>query len=197
MDLPLESVPALTGSSPRRLLRYCLLLSALAILWVPTHVRADDPCLKLVFGRYCLGGDVNALLQKVPAPLGRQTEGNSLALVYPEDADQLYVLAFGGRIYKVVRLYRVATQMRFDEIYALVRQKYGPGEDQSRFPEMATTPGRRLAAIRRGEGRAMHVWHPADNWHIELSWNREFGLSLSYIANAIEAQRETQVSGGL
>jgi len=158
---------------------------------------AAEPCLKLVFGRYCLGGDMNPLLQGAPAPLARETEGNSLALVFSEDPDQVYVMAFGGRIYKVVRSYRVATQLRFDETYALLREKYGPGEDQSRFPEVASTPGRRLAAIRRGEGRALHIWKPSDAWRIELGWTRELGLSLSYIAPAIEAERAAQLGLGL
>ena len=182
---------------PRALVWVSLFLLALGFALAPRGGAAEDPCLKLVFGRYCLGGDVNPLLQSTPQPLARETEGNSLALVFPEDVDQIYVLAFGGRIYKVVRSYRVATQLRFDEIYALLREKYGAGEDQSRFPEQATTPGRRLASIRRGEGRALHVWRPADTWHIELSWTREFGLSLAYIADAIEAERQAQMARGL
>ncbi len=182
---------------PRALAWVSLFLLALGFALAPKVGADEDPCLKLVFGRYCLGGDVNPLLQSTPQPLARETEGNSLALVFPEAPDQIYVLAFGGRIYKVVRSYRVATQLRFDEIYALLREKYGAGEDQSRFPEQATTPGRRLASIRRGEGRALHVWHPADTWHIELSWTREFGLSLAYIADAIEAERQAQMARGL
>lgn len=174
-----------------------VLLLMLGIAGAPRDAAAEDPCLKLVFGRYCLGGDVNPLLQANPQPLARQSEGNSLALVFSDDVDQIYVLAFGGRIYKVVRSYRVATQLRFDEVYALLREKYGPGEDKSRFPEQATTSGRRLASIRRGEGRALHVWRPADTWHIELGWTRELGLSLAYIADAIEAERQAQMSRGL
>ena len=193
--------PALESAPPRaRILArtsLALLLLLLVVGWAPGYLAAGDPCLKLVFGRYCLGGDVNPLLQTSPAPLARQTEGKSLALIFPDDADQVYVLAFGGRIYKVVRSYRVETQLRFDDIYNLLREMYGPGEDKSSFPELATTPGRRLASIRRGEGRAVHVWHPADTWHIELSWTREFGLSLAYIADAIEAERHAQVAGGL
>lgn len=184
---------------PRRPLwvRVLLVWLLLGGAWAPPYAGAADPCLKLVFGRYCLGGDVNPLLQMTPKPLARETEGKSLALVFPEDLDQVYVLAFGGRIYKVVRSYRVATQLRFDELYTLLREKYGPGEDQSRFPEQATTPGRRLASIRRGEGRALHVWQPSDTWHIELAWTREMGLSLAYIFGAIDAERRAQIAGGL
>jgi hypothetical protein len=122
-----------------------LLLLVLGLLWgllgAPRVGAAEDPCLKLVFGRYCLGGDVNPLLQSTPQPLARETEGNSLALVFPEDVDQIYVLAFGGRIYKVVRSYRVATQLRFDEIYALLREKYGPGRTRADSLSRPPHPG--------------------------------------------------------
>lgn len=192
-----DPIPATRWRDRRPLAWAMLLLLVLGLAFAPRGPAAEDPCLKLVFGRYCLGADVNPLLQGTPKPLAREADGNSLALVFPEDPDQIYVLAFGGRIYKVVRSYRVATQLRFDELYALLREKYGPGEDKSRFPEQATTPGRRLASIRRGEGRALHVWHPADTWHIELGWTRELGLSLAYIADAIEAERQAQLSRGL
>ena len=192
--------PSRAGRTPPwtlALLGALILASAAAFPLPSAAQQAPEPCLKLVFGRYCLGGDVNPLLQVQPPPMARETEGNSLALVFPEDVDQMYVMAFGGRIYKVLRAYRVATQLRFDELYALLREKYGPGEDASRFPEYASTPGRRLASIRRGEGRALHVWRPADTWHIELSWTRELGLSLAYIADAVEAEREAQLGRGL
>lgn len=31
----------------------------------------------------------------------------------------------------MVRAYRIASQLRFDERYRLLREKYGPGEDRS------------------------------------------------------------------
>ncbi|AFL75631.1 hypothetical protein [Thiocystis violascens] len=158
---------------------------------------AEDPCLKQVFGRYCLGGEVDPLLQSVPAPAVSQAAADSLALIFPDGENQLYVLAFSRRIYKVVRAYGVSTQLRFDDTYRLLREKYGPGEDRSQFPEYASTPAARLAAIRRGEGRAVHQWMPSPTWHIELSWTRELGISLSYVANALSASRAARIESGL
>lgn len=170
---------------------------SIALVLAAGRASADESCLKRVFGRYCLAGDAAALLQAGPPPVARETKGDSLALVYPEATDRIYVLAFSNRIYKVVRAYQVSTQLRYDDIYSLLRDKYGPGEDQSRFPDYATTPARRLASIRRGDGRALHVWNPTETWHIELSWTRELGLSLAYIANAIQAERAAHLEGGL
>jgi hypothetical protein len=183
------------GSSVRpRVLELAL---ALGLVWAAGGARAADPCLKQVFGRYCLGGEVAPLAQSSPPPLDQETEGKGLGLVFADDPDRVYVLSYAGRIYKVLRAHRVETQLRFDEIESLLSRKYGPGEDRSRFPADVVTPGQRLAAIRRGEGRVLRIWRPAPDWHIELSWTREMGLALAYLADAIAAQRSADLSQGL
>ncbi|MBK5966126.1 hypothetical protein CCR95_19080 [Thiocystis minor] len=169
----------------------------IGLLLLAGPALADDPCLKLVFDRYCLGGDVTPLLQTAPAPAVYRNVADSLALVFPDGDNQLYVLAFAKRIYKVVRAYGVSTQLRFDDTYRLLREKYGPGEDQSQFPEYAETPAARLASIRRGDGRAVHQWQPSPAWRIELSWTRELGISLNYIATELDRAREARIESGL
>ncbi|MBK1718796.1 hypothetical protein [Thiocystis violacea] len=173
-----------------------LALSSGALLLTPAAV-AEEPCLKMVFGRYCLGGDINQILPSSPPPAARQTQGDSLALVFPDGANQLYLLAYSNRLYKVVRAHAVSTQLAFDDIYNDLRQIYGPGTDQSRFPDYASTPAARLASIRRGEGRALHRWEPSPAWSIELSWTRELGVSLAYIATELNARRAARMDGGL
>lgn len=169
----------------------------IGLLLLARTALAEDPCLKTVFDRYCLGGDVSPLLQTVPAPTVYRNVADSLALAFPDGDNQLYVLAFAKRIYKVVRAYGVSTQLRFDDTYRLLREKYGPGEDQSQFPEYAETPAARLASIRRGDGRAVHQWQPSTAWSIELAWTREMGISLSYVATALNATRAARINGGL
>ncbi|MCG6941078.1 MAG: hypothetical protein LJE69_07490 [Thiohalocapsa sp.] len=176
----------------RWLSRYALLLLALL---VPAAGHAQQQCLKLVFNRYCLGGDVNALAQRMPPAL-RQDEGERVALVYYEGQDRDYVLAWRGMIYKVLRDYRIASQLHYDDLYRLLREKYGDGEDQSSFPGYAHTPGRKQISIRRGEGRAVHVWQTGAGWHLELSWTRETGLALTYIADKLEAQQTAAMQSG-
>lgn len=172
-------------------------LTMVGCFWINAMALANEPCLKMVFGRYCLGGDVSLLLQSVPAPTVYQNVADSLALVFPDADNQLYVLAFSKRIYKVVRAYGISTQLRFDETYRLLREKYGSGEDRSQFPEYASTPAARLASIRRGEGRAIHQWQPSTDWYIELAWTREMGISLSYVATALNAARAARIESGL
>ena len=156
---------------------------------------ADQGCLKMVFNRYCLGGDIERLAQQLPGV--RYEDGERTALLYFEGGEQDYVLAWRGRIYKVLRQYRISSQLRYEELYGLLRDKYGSGKDQSRFPAYANRPGSRQIAIRRGEGRAAHVWRTDGGWHIELSWTRELGLSLAYLADELEREQEAARQGGL
>lgn len=168
-----------------------LLLSAMA----PQSATAQQSCLKLVFNRYCLGGDVNALAQQMP-PAMRQDEGDRVALIYQEGTGRDYVLAWRGLVYKVLRTYRVASQLRYEELYRVLRQKYGDGSDRSRFPGDARTPGRKHIAIRRGEGQATHVWPLSEGWHPELSWTREMGLALAYIADELDRAQAASLESG-
>lgn len=162
----------------------------------PFRAFAAEDCLKQVFERYCLGGDIQVLLRQGPKPQFQHKDGERLAYIFHEGPERIYVLAFRDRIYKVVRRYRAATQLRFEDLYALLRGKYGPGEDRSRFPPYATTAARRLGSIRRGDGQAVHYWKPADSWYIELSWTREMGLALAYVAIALEEEQEAAVEQG-
>jgi hypothetical protein len=176
----------------RRLRTGCLLLVAAL---VPHAAVAQQPCLKLVFNRYCLGGDVNVVAQQQPPAL-RQDQGDRVALVYYEGRDRDYVLAWRGVVYKVLRDHRIASQLNYEDLYRLLREKYGEGEDRSSFPDYARTPGRKQISIRRGEGRAVHVWHTDAGWHLELSWTRETGLALAYIADDLDAQQAAAIQRG-
>jgi hypothetical protein len=167
------------------------------LLLIAAGASAQEPCLKPVFGRFCLGGDLDTVLRQSPQPLIQQSDGERRALVYQEGPERVYVLAFRNAIYKVVRRYRAATQLRYEELYQVLRGKYGPGEDRSHFAASADTAGRRQAAIRRGEGRAVHHWKAAEDWEVELSWTREMGLSLAYIATALDARQQAVAEQGL
>ena len=143
------------------------------LLLGPSPVLAQETCLKRVFDRYCLGGDVNQLLRQGAQPELKHAEGEHLAYIFREGPERIYVLSFRSRIYKVLRRYRSATQLKYDDLYALLRAKYGPGEDRSRFPPYATTASRKLGSIPRGDGQAVHHWKPAEEWYVDLTGTRE------------------------
>ena len=158
---------------------------------------AGESCLKKVLDRYCLGGDFAALVRQPPTPLHQQKDGERNAAIYLEARGRVYVMAFRGRIYKILRQYRPSTQLRFQELSELLTQKYGPPTDRSRFPHYADSRGARLVAIRRGEGQAAQVWNAGTGWSVELSWTREMGLAVSYIADKLDAERRGAMGQGL
>lgn len=155
------------------------------------------PCLKQVFNRYCLGGDYRAQLAQPPHPLHQQQDGESEAAIYFEGRERIYVMAFRGRIYKVVRRYRPSTLPKFQELVGLLAEKYGAPEDRSHYPKYARSQAASISAIRRGEGSAVRVWKPASDWSVELSWTREMGVALTYLDNALDLERRQSVEQGL
>jgi len=150
-----------------------------------------------VFDRYCLGSDFDSFLRQMPPPLMQTNDQAGQGAIYLEERERVYVLAFHGRIYKIVRQYRPSTQARFDELDRLVVDKYGPPQDSSQFPSYASSKTARIVAIRRGDGRALHVWPSQEGWRLELSWTREIGIALSYIAEQLDAERRKALLGEL
>jgi hypothetical protein len=161
-----------------------------------TPGQTETACVKQVLGLYCLGSDINLVLRQRP-PTSQERNGDHLALIYDQGSEQDYVLAYQGTVYKVVRQFRVETQLKFQEIYSQLREKYGPGEDRSLFPAYADNPARRQGSIRRGDGKAMHTWTPDETWRIELTWTREFGLALAYVDNALDTSQRAAMQRGL
>jgi len=157
----------------------------------------QEDCLKMVLNRYCLGGDFQAQLRRQPLPIHRQTQGEGQGAVYLESGGRVYVMAHADRIYKVVKESRPATQLHFDELSLLLKEKYGEATDLSRFPYHARSSSARIVAIRRGEAQAIQEWRPEGDWRVELSWTREMGVALSYIANDLEARFQQARQQGL
>lgn len=157
------------------------LLSALGLLWLLAGpVTAAETCTKLVFNRFCLGGDINQLARSQPGYVAEQREGERLALIYGEGSDLVYVLGYQGRIYKIVRKYDNPTLLKYDDLLQSIGGKYGQPEDLSRFPNYVRSQASRIGAIRRGDGKAVHLWRPpGERWSLALSWTREMGLSLT------------------
>jgi hypothetical protein len=152
------------------------------LLWFGGGAAAAETCDKLVFHRYCLGGEVNQILRTYPDFIQQQRDGERLAVIYAEDRDTIYVLSYQGRVYKVVRKYEPATSLRYDELLEQLTAKYGSPADLSRFPTYVRSPASRLGAIRRGDGASIHGWEfTAQGFAITLSWTREMGLSLAYV----------------
>lgn len=170
-------------------------LLSLTLLQVPA-TQADQSCSKRVFNHYCLGWDIKQLQRKRPTYIHQQSDGERFALIYTEGRERIYVMAYQSLIYKVLRQYQPATLLRYEDLRDELEAQHGSAEDLSRFPEHARGLASKIGAIRRGEGKAMLVWRPDEAWRVELSWTREMGLSLAYIANRMDRlQRQAREKG--
>lgn len=176
--------------------RGATLLLAAILVGLSWEIHAETDCLKRVFGVYCLGGSIRQLQQQYPAGIPSQQQGERSAIVYRQGRERTYVMAFKGKIYKVLHTYDPASQFTLNELLERLESKYGPYRDQSHYPAYARSKASKIGAIRRGEGELKHIWaSPERPWRIELVWTRKLGISLAYLANALDdEQREAFIS---
>ena len=168
------------------------------LLFLAATTAQAESCAKQVFGRYCLGGSLAGQLRADPAPAFRQDEGDHQGLVYRHGGEWVYVLAYKGRIYKVVRRYRPGTRRIFTELEGELVEKYGPFEEHNRFPPYASREGLQIAAIRRGDAWVLHRWRPKGQpWRVELSWTRDMDVALAYILEDLDAEQQAAREEGL
>lgn len=180
---------------PGRQLRWLLIAG---LLLAGPQLQAREQCLKLVFNDYCLGGDINLLIRQNTRYVHQEQDGERLALIYPDGRDLIYVMGFEGRIYKVLRKYGSETLLTFEDLLRLLNGKYGNSNDESQYPAYVRSHASKIGAIRRGDGRERHSWRlPAQPWLVRLSWTRELGLTLEYIADQLVGEQNRQQAEGL
>ncbi|MCU7842792.1 MAG: hypothetical protein KZQ93_03020 [Candidatus Thiodiazotropha sp. (ex Monitilora ramsayi)] len=171
--------------------RGATLLMAASLVGLSWEIHADADCLKRVFGIYCLGGSIQQLRQQYPAGMPSQQQGDRSAIVYRQGRERTYVMAFKGKIYKVLHTYDPASQITLKNLREKLEAKYGPYRDRSHYPAYARTKASKIGAIRRGEGELKHVWPSSDkSWRIELEWTRKLGISLSYISTVQDTEQQ-------
>ena len=160
------------------------------LLLISLDLQAEEACLKLVFNQYCLGGEITRLQQLNPSFVHQQSEGDRFALIYAEGRERIYVMAYKGRIYKVLRQFKPATRVKFTELKKLLSGKYGLAEQFSQFPDYAKGLASQIGSIRRGEGKAELHWLPKQQaWGVTLSWTREMGLTMFYTAIQLDGKQ--------
>jgi hypothetical protein len=175
-----------------------LLILMLAFPLAPAAAEATGSCLKQVFDDYCLGGSMRQLLQRRPGGIPAQHDGERSAVVYLHGRERTYVMAYQGRIYKILHTFEPANQLKLKELRQRLEAKYGPYRDLSHYPGYARSLATKIGAIRRGDGELRHSWQSQDgSWRIELAWTRKLGISLAYLANELDARQREALDGGL
>ena len=173
-----------------------LFLLLLALQPIAPAAGAEGGCLKMVFGDYCLGGSMQQQMQRRAGGIPAPESGERSAVVYPKGREHTYVMAFQGRIYKVLHTFEPANQSKLRELKRRLVAKYGDFLNQSQYPPYARTQTAQISAIRRGEGELSYIWQNSDgSYRVELAWSRKLGISIAYIAAELEnKQRQAQES---
>ena len=159
------------------------IVRATLLLWVSLSagisiVGANSTdCHKLVFNRYCLGGDASLL----PASPGtQQLPGDGLHEFEETHQGKTVRLALdNGQLVTVVRYETPGGWLNFTAWKARLDRLYGSGKDLGHFPAYASSRSSRLNAINAGKGYAHMSW-PQDGWSVELIWNHRDRIELRY-----------------
>ncbi|MCG7877137.1 MAG: hypothetical protein AB2669_03115 [Candidatus Thiodiazotropha endolucinida] len=166
-----------------------LILLSLSSALLPAE-ELHDGCLKRVFMHYCLGGSLDRLLQRRPVDMDPIVNGDRAGIIYTKGRERIYVMAFQGRIYKVLKTYEPSNQVTLQRLQRTLSEKYGKHRDISHLPKYARNMAGKIGAVRRGEGELRYHWQlPASPWHVELTWTRKLGISLAYLVNTLDRQQ--------
>lgn len=161
-------------------------------------VDAGEACLKQVFNDYCLGGSMTDQLERTPTKMHPQVNGERKGVIFHEDNEKIYVMAYRGMIYKILHTFEPETPATMRDLRRQLQRKYGKFEDQSEYPDETQNKARQISYIRRGEGELKHVWQrPDEPWRVELGWSRKLGISITYFVNELDEQQKAAAMQGL
>ncbi len=155
----------------------------------PLLAGAQEPCLKEVFNRYCLGGPIAPVLE-AGAPVFKQDRGATTYYAFQDGADEALVAAFDGKIATVSRRFNPATMVTFARVRAQLVELYSQPRRNATLPDY--TRGDLTAienAVNVGRGRVSDTWQ-RDGWRVTLAWDQR-GIMLLYSHDALREARKT------
>lgn len=158
-------------------------LLAAVLLAAQAVAPTPDPCLRMAFGAYCVGGPAASL------PKASETSKDGARIAWKDEAGTTYADVFEGKVLDVERRYEPQSWLKWDELMRDLGEALGPGEDRSKFPGYANDRDSQATSIRLGRGRAAHRWAPTDGLVVMMVWDQD-SLFVSYVAMEIaKAQR--------
>jgi len=167
----------------------------LLVALVPIAVGAAQPCLKMVFNQFCLGGSQQTL-SSVTMPKASVKSSNPDQIGYDDGGKFVGVVIKKGRVAIVGRTEAPATRLHYLELKAKLTDIYGPPDkDFSYIPASgADDPEYQAVLIHLGKAKLVKAW-VEDAWSIRLVWDQR-GMVLIYVADNLSSSKEEN-SGGL
>ncbi len=163
-----------------RTLRYCFALFAILTCLTAPTVNADD-CIKKVFNRYCLGGDIEDSLAGIATePKVLELDNNQILYTLDTNGKTLRITSENSIVQRVVREEKPGGWINYTAWKVKLIRLYGRGKDLSSFPPYASSRSSRLNAINAGRGSAEFRWDQ-DGYSIALVWKNPGFLELQYV----------------
>ena len=146
-----------------------------------------DVCKNMVaFRHYCLGGNIKDLLAS-REPFRQKAQGGKNLFDFREKHGLTTVSTFQGRILSVTRLIRPASWRTVRKLNKRLEREYGLPEDQSSFPQNATTRKSREKAIYSNQGQVRLVWERM-GWDAVLVWKNMREIEVTFLDQELNKQ---------
>lgn len=171
-----------------------MMIMALLVFGFSVQVLADD-CKKLVFNKYCLGGDLSKL-EKEYKPDRKRVMSDKTMFAYASNKEIVVVLGFNKKVMSVSKIYTPGTWLNYSNIKSRLVKFHGDGENLDYFPEYADSKMSQSTAITLGEGQAKQYWDKK-GWKIVLLWSGKKSISLFYIDKKLDKEYKSSNSEGL
>ncbi|HBR97750.1 MAG TPA: hypothetical protein DD979_10285 [Gammaproteobacteria bacterium] len=140
-----------------------------------------ETCAKVVFNRYCLGGDNADNLAHLPtAPPVQTAADGEEEFTFEEGGKVIRLRARDGITVAVSREERPGGWINYTAWKVKIVRLYGRGTDLSSFPPYAGSRSSRLNAINAGRGHAEFEW-PLEEFTIKLVWDHPDYIQLQYL----------------
>lgn len=160
---------------------WLLPLAALILACLPYQSLLAEDCVKQVFNRYCLGGDIRENLEIVApdllADLTKEAE-QSLSLVSAGKTIELGIE--NGITVNVTRLEEPGDWINYTAWKVKLVRLYGRGTELSNFPAYAGSRSSRLNAINAGRGHVEFAWEQP-GYTVKLTWDHPDHIKLQYL----------------
>lgn len=147
---------------------------------------ASAQCLKEVFNRWCLGAEITEA--DTSRARHQFQSGGSTIYSYSDDNEQTAVRIFNGRIENVMRSYKPANRLKFNDLRSSLVNLYGEPKMLRNLPQYVDTEQSMENAINAGRGRITAIWQ-FDGWGIRLLWFSHDSINLIYQHDAISRER--------
>ena len=160
---------------------WLLPLAALILACLPYQSLYAADCVKQVFNRYCLGGDIQEILAEVaPDRLSELTEETEKPISLVDGGKTIILTSKNGTVMDVTRLEEPGDWINYTAWKVKLVRLYGRGTELSNFPAYAGSRSSRLNAINAGRGYVEFAWEQP-GFTVKLVWDHPDYIKLQYL----------------